>query len=91
MKNFMEKLTTDKEFKEKFISHMHSEEGKVKEASEKIGAELNKFMQESIESFCKEQGITCELDQETANKLCELCKGSALKLNEMLIDVFEKY
>ena len=70
---------------------MHKNEGKVKEASERIGQELNKYMLESFKGFAEEKCLSMEFDQETADKYKQLCFDSATHLNDMIEKTFSSY
>ena len=90
MKQFVERLSTDKEFAAEFKEFMTRKNEKVKEGTKQVGEHLDKLVMESIKEFAASKGITLQDDEQTKASLAGLTKQICLQMDDMIVRSFTK-
>lgn len=88
MKEFVKRLTSDKEFAAEFKEFLAAKNDKVKEGTRQVGEQLNKLVMGSIKEFAASKGMTLTDDEQTAKSLSGLSKQICLQMDEMIVKNF---
>lgn len=88
MKQFVERLKTDKEFAAEFKTFMSGQNSKIKEGSKQVGEQLNKVVIDSIKEFAASKNITLTDDEQTSHALAALTKQICLQMDDMIVKSF---
>ena len=88
MKEFIKRLTSDKEFAAEFKAFLTAKNDKVKEGTRQVGEQLNKLVMGSIKEFAASKGMTLTDDEQTAKSLSALSKQICLQMDEMIVKNF---
>ena len=88
MKEFIKKLTSDKEFASEFKAFLTAKNDKVKEGTRQVGEQLNKLVMGSIKEFAASKGMTLTDDEQTAKSLAGLSKQICLQMDDMIVKNF---
>ena len=88
MKEFVKRLSGDKEFAAEFKEFLTAKNDKVKEGTRLVGEQLNKLVMSSVKEFAASKGITLKDDEPTAKSFAGLCKQICLQMDEMIVKNF---
>ena len=88
MKEFVKRLSSDKEFAAEFREFLTAKNEKVKEGTRQIGEQLNKLVMGSIKEFAASKGMTLTDDEQTAKSLAALSKQICLQMDDMIVKNF---
>ena len=88
MKEFVKRLTSDKEFAAGFKEFLTAKNDKVKEGTRQVGEQLNKLVMGSIKEFAASKGMTLTDDEQTAKSLSALSKQICLQMDDMIVKNF---
>ena len=88
MKEFVKRLTSDKEFAAEFKEFLTAKNEKVREGTRLIGEQLNKLVMGSIKEFAASKGMTLKDDEQTAKSFAALSKQICLQMDDMIVKNF---
>ena len=88
MKEFIKRLSSDKEFAAEFRKFLTAKNEKVKEGTRLVGEQLNKLVRGSIKEFAASKGMTLTDDEQTARTLAGLSKQICLQMDDMIVKNF---
>ena len=88
MKQFVERLKTDKDFAAEFKDYMLKKNDKVKEGTKLVGEQLNKLVMGSIKDFAAEKGMELKDDEQTSKSLAGLSKQICMQMDDMIVKSF---
>ena len=88
MKEFVERLKTDKEFAAEFKEFLTGKNAKVKEGTRLVGQQLDKLVMGSIKEFAASKGIILADDEQTAKSLAGLTRQICLQMDDMIVKSF---
>ena len=88
MKEFVNRLTTDKEFAAEFKAFLATKNEKIKQGTKLIGEDLNRLVMRSIQEFAASKGMTLTDDEQTAKSLAALSKQICLQMDDMIVKNF---
>lgn len=88
MRQFVERLRSDKEFAAEFRDFMTTKNQKVEEGTRLVGEQLNKLVTGSIQEFAASKGMTLTDDEQTARSLAALTKQICAQMDDMIVRSF---
>lgn len=88
MKEFVKRLSSDKEFAAEFKEFLTAKNEKVKAGTRQVGEQLNKLVMGSIKEFAASKGMTLTDDEQTAKSLAGLSKQICLQMDDMIVKNF---
>ena len=88
MKQFVEKLKTDKAFAEEFKQFMMSKNDTIKQGSKKVQEQLNKVVMESIREFAASKGIELKDDEQIQGSMRQMTYQMCKQMDDMIVKQF---
>lgn len=88
MKEFINRLSTDKEFAGEFREFMTGQNAKVKEGTRLVGQQLDKAVMGSIKEFASIKGIELKDDDQISMSFTGLSKQICMQMNDMIVKSF---
>ena len=88
MKQFVERLATDKEFAAEFREFMLGKNETVKEGTKLVGQHLDKLVMTAVKEFADSKGIALQDDDQAKKPLSELSHQICLQLDDMIVKSF---
>lgn len=88
MKQFVERLATDKEFAAEFKEFMLGKNETVKEGTKLVGQHLDKLVMTAVKEFADSKGIVLQDDEMAKKPLEGLSHQICLQLDDMIVKSF---
>ena len=88
MKEFINRLSSDKAFAAEFKAFLTTKNETVKQGTKQVGEQLNKLVMDSIKEFAASKGMTLKDDEQTAKSLAGLSKQICLQMDDMIVKNF---
>ncbi len=88
MKEFVRRLSGDKEFAAEFREFMTAKNEKVKEGTRLVGEQLNKLVMGSVKEFAASKGMNLNDDVQISKSLAGLSKQIGLQMDDMIVKNF---
>ncbi len=88
MKEFVKRLSGDREFAAEFREFMTAKNEKVREGTRLVGEQLNKLVMGSIKEFTASKGMILKDDEQIAKTLAALSKQICLQMDDMIVKSF---
>jgi len=88
MKQFVQRLSTDRAFAAEFREFMCGKDGKIREYTKEFGQLLNRRVMNSVREFAASRGIPLTDDEEVARTLAAVNRQLCRELDETVLRAF---